>query len=111
MPPSLSYFINRAKVFHLYRELLKQARHLPAPSKQEIRGEIRRAFKNNIAAEPAAVGQLLSQGETQLKALRNQISLSHADDAEQQQEQQQQEPHEAEDERGRVGQGWPWARK
>ena len=115
MQPGLSFFINRAKVFQLYRALLIEARHLPTATKHDVRAQIRREFKANISADPASVNLLLSQGETQLKALRNQISLSGAEAPHEQQQQQQhfqqqqhQEPHDADDERGRIGQGWPW---
>ena len=111
--PGLSFFINRAKVFQLYRSLLREARHLPASTKQAVRTQIRREFQVNKSCDPSSVGLLLSQGETQLKALRNQVSLSGVETPQQQQQQQQQqqdqEPHDADgDERGRIGQGWPW---
>lgn len=102
----LKYFIHRAKVFGLYRNLLRSAGKLEDQTmKREIRKQISDGFHSNIALAPGQISVAIAEAESHLKMLRvmhqraeiptdSWIHMGTEDDV-----------------RGRVGVKWPWEKQ
>jgi hypothetical protein len=101
----LKYFIHRAKVFGLYRSLLRSAGKLEDTGmRREIKKQISDGFHANTALPPGQISVAIAEAESHLKTLlvMNQraeipqnswLHMSTDDDV-----------------RGRVGVKWPWER-
>ncbi|KAJ3292641.1 hypothetical protein HK104_005136 [Borealophlyctis nickersoniae] len=76
---SLDQFMTRSKVLQLYRDILRNAKHLEKSDADYIRQWARADFERfRNEKDPERIKSLLNQGKAQLRTLEMNVTLSKA---------------------------------
>lgn len=101
---SLKYFIQRAQVLGLYRQMLKETRNIREKSVRfDVKQQIQREFRSELGGMSVSV--LLTHGKRSLRQIEDMVAASSHQSNE---EDSWISTKDKDDPRGRVGQGWPW---
>lgn len=114
----LAAFLHRGRVLDLYRQTLKAVRRLEASPAERVQlsQHIREQYRKNIDVEPAERRTLLVYAERELNFLRSgsrKATSTEDSDMAGYTRGGWNDPalQQADDVKGRVGEGWPWSNK
>eukprot|EP00980_Cylindrotheca_fusiformis_P017267 scaffold5342_cov104-Cylindrotheca_fusiformis.AAC.9 len=109
--PSYKEFVHRFTVISLYRNCLKAVRLMPSHNHQEdLRVQVRKEFRaNQHDSDPFNIQRAVAEGKRryqELQDLTGHNNKSEENDA----ADSWLNTYDPEDQRGRVGTGWPWSK-
>jgi hypothetical protein len=103
--PSYKEFVHRFTVLSLYRNYLKAIRSMPHNQK-DLKDQVQREFRaNKNDLNPLNIQRALAEGKRRYEELQDFTGNNKKYDGD-----SWLSTKDAEDPRGRVGQGWPWLR-
>jgi hypothetical protein len=103
--PSYKEFVHRFSVLALYRNYLKEIRHMPR-NQEDLKEQVQREFKGNkTVTDPFNVQRALAEGKRRFQELQELTGSSNKYEGD-----SWLNTKDEEDPRGRVGTGWPWDR-
>ena len=107
---SFRFFVRRQQVLQLYRTFLRASRRVADPElKKELSAQIKHEFRNNVGITDASVVKsLIVEATRNLERLQAMAMKTDSDVMVQ--HQNNSVTTDEDDERGRVGKGWPWQR-
>jgi Complex 1 protein (LYR family) len=102
--PSYKEFVHRFTVLSLYRNFFKAIRSSMPHNQDELRNQVRKEFKSHQHDhDPFNIQRAVAEGKRRLQELQDFTGQSNIYEGE-----SWINTPDAEDPRGRVGQGWPW---
>ncbi len=114
---SLRDFVHKSKVLSQYRSFLRELRHVDAALRQDLRTQVRTAYRAKVSeASAPARRALLADGQRQLQDLQKYTGVARtareaAGGVDKLPANTWVGTGEAYDIRGRVGEGFPWGSK
>ena len=103
--PSYKEFVHRFSVLSLYRNCLKAVRAMPH-NQGDLKLQVQREFRaHKSEIDPFNIQRALAEGQRQYRELQELTGQGNGPDADSWLNTQ-----DPEDPRGRVGEGWPWAK-
>jgi hypothetical protein len=105
---SFRFFVRRQQVLQLYRTFLRASGRVADPElKKELSAQIKHEFRSNVSITDAVVVKsLITEATRNLERLQ---AMARTSDV-MVQDQNNSVTTDEDDERGRVGKGWPWQR-
>ena len=105
--------MRRQKILGLYRSMMKAAKKMESSDMQEsIRIEVRNGFKVNMSlVEKISINACIKEAETSLRTIKGLAKEDNdEDDGSMDQNGSWLDNSDEDDQRGRLGTGWPWER-